>query len=78
MHKYFFAAIILFFIACAGFHRTPAESDHQKKIEKSQKLLYLKQALYTKAITQVEYDSLEARLIDPRLDINLSKVLNQK
>jgi hypothetical protein len=78
MHKYFFAAIILFFIACAVPYRTSAESDHQKKIEKSQKLLYLKQALYTKAITQVEYDSLEARLIDPRLDINLSKVLNQK
>ena len=41
-------------------------------------MLYLKQALYTKTITQVEYDSLEARLIDPRLDIDLSKVFNQK
>ena len=48
------------------------------KIENSQKMLYLKQALYTKAITQVEYDSLEARLVDPRLDIDLSKVLGEK
>ena len=78
MHKYFSAAIVLFFIACAASHRTSTESDHQKKIKKSQKMLYLKQALYTKAITQVEYDSLEARLIDPRLDIDLSKVFNQK
>ena len=78
MHKYISAAIILFFIACADSHRTSTESDHKKKIEKSQKLLYLKQALYTKAITQVEYDSLEARLIDPRLDIDLTKVFNQK
>ena len=78
MHKYFSAAIVLFFIACTASHRTSAESDHQKKIKKSQKMLYLKQALYTKTITQVEYDSLEARLIDPRLDIDLSKVFNQK
>jgi len=78
MHKYFSAVIVLFIFSCAGSNRTSAESEHQKKIENSQKMLYLKQALYTKAITQVEYDSLEARLVDPRLDIDLSKVLGEK
>ena len=78
MHKYFSAVTIFFIFSCAGSNRTSAESEHQKKIENSQKMLYLKQALYTKAITQVEYDSLEARLVDPRLDIDLSKVLGEK
>ena len=78
MHKYFSAVTILFIFSCAGSNSTSAESEHQKKIENSQKMLYLKQALYTKAITQVEYDSLEARLVDPRLDIDLSKVLGEK
>ena len=78
MHKYFSAVTILLIFSCAGSNRTSAELEHQKKIENSQKMLYLKQALYTKAITQVEYDSLEARLVDPRLDIDLSKVLGEK
>jgi len=78
MHKYFSAVTILFIFSCASSNRTSAESEHQKKIDNSQKMLYLKQALYTKAITQVEYDSLEARLVDPRLDIDLSKVLGEK
>ena len=78
MHKYFSAVTILFIFSCAGSNRTSAESEHQKKIENSQKMLYLKQALYTKAITEAEYDSLEARLMDPRLDIDISKVLNEK
>ena len=78
MHKYFPVLAVLFIISCARFYKTSPESEHQKKIENSQKMLYLKQALYTKAITKAEYDSLEARLMDPRLDIDLSKVLNEK
>ena len=77
MYKYFSAVAILLF-SCASFYRSSTESEHQKNIKNSQKMLYLKQALYTKAITQVEYDSLEARLLNPRLDIDLSKVLGKK
>ena len=78
MHKYFPVLAVLFIISCVRFHKTSPELEHQKKIENSQKMLYLKQALYTKAITKAEYDSLETRLMDPRLDIDLSKVLNEK
>ena len=53
MHKYFPVLAVLFIISCARFHKTSPESEHQKKIENSQKMLYLKQALYTKAITKV-------------------------
>ncbi|MBH10622.1 MAG: hypothetical protein CMG74_09790 [Candidatus Marinimicrobia bacterium] len=77
MYKIFFIKIILIFVSCAGFSKVPVKQNHKTKIKNSQKILYLKQALYNKAITQSEYDSLYARLINPAMDIDFFKVLEE-
>ena len=78
MYKYFSLLAIIFINFCASSIKSSKQSEHQIEIKKSQDMLYLKQALYSKIITKSEYDSLESRLINPALEVDFSKILDKK